>query len=291
MTTSSRDFSDISPTAKSLLLMKGYTDIPFAREAAELISLPGKYAPSLADKDIMFLIRMLHFENRYKSINQLMEGIPVKNILEVSSGFSFRGLHAVQDHDIHYIDTDLPEIIRAKKDLIHRFKNKKETQAGRLETLAMNALDAGQFAVVTGRFTGGPVVVVNEGLLMYLNDREKAELSSGILKLLRERGGYWITADIYLKMPQSFPAHKLGDSELEQIFQRNNVEQNKFDSFEAAEAFFNAQGLIIDKEADPGLNRPDYSDLIKEKMPPDFLNNPYSKFMIQKAWRLKPAGA
>jgi hypothetical protein len=31
-----RDFSSISPSAKWLLLLKGYTNIPFAREVAEM---------------------------------------------------------------------------------------------------------------------------------------------------------------------------------------------------------------------------------------------------------------
>lgn len=32
-----RDFNSISPSAKSLILMKGYTNIPFARQIAEII--------------------------------------------------------------------------------------------------------------------------------------------------------------------------------------------------------------------------------------------------------------
>ena len=32
-----RDYNTISPSAKSLLLMKGLTNIPFAKEAAQLL--------------------------------------------------------------------------------------------------------------------------------------------------------------------------------------------------------------------------------------------------------------
>jgi hypothetical protein len=40
-----RDFSSISPSARWLLLAKGYTNIPFARETAELLEYPNKYIP------------------------------------------------------------------------------------------------------------------------------------------------------------------------------------------------------------------------------------------------------
>jgi hypothetical protein len=93
-----RDYTTISPSAKSLLLMKGYTTIPYAREAAGLILFPGAYIPDYKNKDLTFWARTLHFEQRYASIDQLLEGLPVKNILELSSGFSFRGLKAVQQN-------------------------------------------------------------------------------------------------------------------------------------------------------------------------------------------------
>jgi hypothetical protein len=38
-----------------------------------------------------------------------------------------------------------------------------------LETLPLNALDEAQFAETVGRFPQGEIVIVNEGLLMYLN--------------------------------------------------------------------------------------------------------------------------
>src|ERR1700744_1462716 len=105
MQTNQRDYSSISPSAKALLLLKGLTDIPFAREAAEIMMAPEKYEPDFTLRDLQFWSRVLHFESRYKSVDQLMRDVPIKNILEISSGFSFRGLAAVQKDGIHYIDT------------------------------------------------------------------------------------------------------------------------------------------------------------------------------------------
>src|SRR5665213_2095041 len=111
-----RNYNTISPSARTLLLMKGLTDIPFARQAAELMMKPAKYFPDFSNKQFGFWARVAHFENRYLSIGPLLSELPVKNILELSSGFSFRGLELVKEKNVHYIDTDLPEIIEKKSD-------------------------------------------------------------------------------------------------------------------------------------------------------------------------------
>src|ERR1700749_1461383 len=90
----SRDYSTISPSAKSLLLMKGMTNIPYARQAAELIMYPGNYEPDYEAHPFGFWARLAHFEARYRSIDQLLAPFNITNILELSSGFSLRGLDA-----------------------------------------------------------------------------------------------------------------------------------------------------------------------------------------------------
>src|SRR5678815_5247001 len=122
-TTNQQDYSRISPSAKALLLMKGYTSIPFARKAAELIMHPEAYLPDPGKKDFGFWARVAHFESRYNSINLMLANQPVKNILELSSGFSFRGLELTRDNDIHYIDTDLPVVIDQKTILVKELKD------------------------------------------------------------------------------------------------------------------------------------------------------------------------
>jgi hypothetical protein len=91
-----RNFNTIRPSAKSVLLMKGHTDIPYARRAAELIMYPDKICPDFSNKNMAFWARVLHFEKRYRTIDQLLDDLPVKNILELSSGFSFRSLETIR---------------------------------------------------------------------------------------------------------------------------------------------------------------------------------------------------
>jgi hypothetical protein len=55
-----RDLSSISPSAIWLLLMKGYTNIPFAREVAELLEYPNKYIPDFKKRDFTFRASTIH---------------------------------------------------------------------------------------------------------------------------------------------------------------------------------------------------------------------------------------
>jgi hypothetical protein len=78
----------------------------------------------------------VHFENRYWSINRLLQQTDSTNILELSSGYSFRGLDLCNKNErIHYIDTDLPAVVKLKQDMIFRLHLDKEIK-GKFETAA-----------------------------------------------------------------------------------------------------------------------------------------------------------
>jgi O-methyltransferase involved in polyketide biosynthesis len=284
----SRDFSTISPSAKSLLLLKGATTIPFAREAAGLISAPEKYIPDFASKDIAFWATVFHFENRYWSIDQLLGALPVKNILELSSGFSFRGLDAIKQPGVHYIDTDLPNIITVKKDIITALQVIEQGAESKLETLPLNALDENSFTAITDRFADGPIVIVNEGLLVYLNNEEKEQLCSIIHKILSKHGGYWITADVYVKGGANSGKVKL-DGKLQHFFEQHHIEDNKFASFEAAENFFKKAGFVIDKEAQPDHSKLTSLKYLRESATPGQLSDMGNSGKAHATWQLKPA--
>jgi len=242
-----RNFNSISPSARSLMLLKGHTNIPYARQTAELLVSPDKYVPDLKSRDLTLWARVLHFENRYMSIDQLIEDLSIKNILELSSGFSFRGLEITGKRKVHYVDTDLREVIDIKKAFVSELQ-KSPVREGILELISLNVLDENQFRDVGALFNDGEIIILNEGLLMYLDMDEKEKLCRTIHSLLEERGGYWITADVYIKNQQG----KLNltiDDRTKDFFLKHNIEDNKFLSFEEAEKFFNRMGFIIDRKA------------------------------------------
>lgn len=239
---SEKNYNSISPSAKSLLLLKGCTNIPFAREVAGLMTYPEPYHPPVESRDFSFWARVVHFENRYWSIDQLLNGYEVNNILELSSGYSFRGLDLVNRKPVHYIDTDLDEVVSLKREFIGSLKTADSNIKGLLEILPLNALNEKQFKETVNRFPEGPVLILNEGLLMYLNDGEKKSLCKLIYQTLKERGGCWITADIYIKRPLA--GHLIDQTEAEKrFFEQHRIEENKFESFEAAETFFKDAGF------------------------------------------------
>src|SRR5579859_573401 len=274
-----RNFSTISPSAYSLLLMKGLTAIPFARQAAELLIAPTPYTPDLDNRQPLFWGRLLHFENRYWSINQLMAGLPITNILELSSGFSFRGLALSREKPMFYIDTDLPELIATKQKFVEAFESgpnlapiqpssesnlgatdqppaspniaatdqPNPTAApqppGHYELQPLNVLDEPAFDAIIDRFPPGELLIVNEGLLMYLDEDEKQRLCRIIHRTLQRRGGYWITADIYIQKELDPALIDSGDS-LHQFLKQHKVEEKKFRDFESAAEFFTRMGFI-----------------------------------------------
>lgn len=243
-------FDSISPSAKSLLLTKALTTIPFAKEAAELICGDNsiQYAQEKLSS-IGFLLRLIHFEKRYWSVDKGLTEIGIKNILEFSSGFSFRGLSMCKDPMVYYIDTDLPQIIESKKiivqELTKRFCN---YPADNLFLQALNVLDEDAFAEVIKRFPTGPVAIVNEGLLVYLDEGQKRKLCAIIYKLLSERGGYWVTADIYRKKEMQDAITDFYDEQGKRFLAEHQVEENKFETFKAAEVFFKNCGFDIYKK-------------------------------------------
>jgi O-methyltransferase involved in polyketide biosynthesis len=244
-------FDSISPSAKSLMLTKALTTIPFAKEAIELIwsgNLPQFAQERLSSID--FILRLIHFETRYWSIDEALSEIGIKNILEFSSGYSFRGLSLCKNPEISYIDTDLPQLMEGKKRLVRELIRRYCTYSlDNLILQELNVLDEESFIEILHLFPPGPIALVNEGLLVYLDEEQKRKLCTIIHKILSDRGGYWITADIYRKKDEhSAITIDIFDEQGMEFLAKHHVEDNKFESFESAENFFRNCGFEIYKK-------------------------------------------
>jgi O-methyltransferase involved in polyketide biosynthesis len=282
-----KDYSSISPSAKSLLLMKGYTNIPYARETAAMMKGSEVFDLSFDEQDFWFWIRVMHFESRYWSIDQLLREVKGGNILELSSGYSFRGLDlCARDANVHYIDTDLPEVVAVKRDMMTRLGLGKDLQ-GRLELLPLNAMDPAAFSVVVGQFESGPVTIVNEGLLMYLNLKEKIRLCKTIRQALGQHGGCWITADIYVRRSAKTIASLPQTDSEKAFFEQHHIEENKFDDYEAARAFFQAQGFELVREAAPDYEKLSVMPRLLQVLPEEARNSKEPPPRIQATWMLR----
>ena len=283
---SKRDYSSISPSARQLLLLKGFGDIPFAKEAAQLMLHPKIYINNLDNMDFQFKARLLHFEARYRSIDELLEGLSINNVLELSSGFSFRGLDLIQKRSVNYIDTDLPEVIEPKKQFIEALTPPNNIALGNLKTLPLNALEEQQFNETVKLFPPGEVAILTEGLLMYLNPEEKQKLFGIIRSILKQRGGYWIVADVYMRKEIDLRYAMVNDN-LQGFYAAHNIEENKFESFAEAEKLFNEAGLVIDKAADNDFSKLSGYQSFLGAADAEHIGNVKSASQIRTTWRLK----
>jgi len=279
-----REFTSVSPSARWMMNWKGYTMIPYARKVAEMLEYPQPYIPDFNKRDFTFWASTLGLESRYLSIDQLLNELDIPNILELSAGYSFRSLHFARQKGVYYIDTDLPEVIATKKEFLHCLPEGTNT-IGKLELLPLDALNAELFFEIVSHFPPGEVIIVNEGLLGYLKPHEKEKLCATIHAVLTERGGYWITGDIFLNHKN----RKLGlryNKEISEFNELHQTDQNNFESFTEAQKFFNRMGFVVDKEA-----KLKYSDLsafsyLKKSMTlRDFIKVKLSG-RIQATWRL-----
>ena len=239
----SRDYSSISPSALSLLLMKAQSEIPYAKEAATVLwgdTAPSELSDALAEENARRRLR--HFVSRYRSLDQLLGESGCANVLELGAGLSFRGLELARTTSAFYIDTDLPDIVALKSDLIAKLPA--QPSRGTLRLQVLNALDAAAFEATVSELPAGPVAIANEGLLVYLDEREKAQLAANVRAALRARGGVWLTADVYIQNPGgSAPNVSYGRSR--EFLDKHRVEQNKFADWAAAERFFTDHGFSI----------------------------------------------
>jgi O-methyltransferase involved in polyketide biosynthesis len=246
-----RDYSTISPSAKALLLLKAQTDLPFARHAAELLFGAESHAPST--NDLTAQIRRAHFVDRARSLDAALATELSRqrhSVLEIASGFSFRGLAMTARDALVYFDTDLLATATAKSALVAQLHP--APLEGVLRVVPLNALDREAFRNLLQEIPRGPVAIVHEGLLMYLDEREKALLAETIREALRARGGVWITADVYIRGEEG----PFRDERWKTFLKEHRVEENKFADWKAAEAFFETSGFAIESRLAPTPDGP-----------------------------------
>lgn len=267
--------------------MRGRTDIPFAREVAKLIDPSAGLEADYGENNMNFWGRTLHFEMRYKGIDLLLNELAINNVLELSSGYSFRGLDLCIKKPVHYIDTDLPDMVEKKRALLDKLKGSVHLE-GNLELLPLNALDEDAFQEVVNKFPAGELAIVNEGLLMYLDMKEKEKLCRIIRKVLEKRGGYWISGDIYLKTaPNNIDIGV--DDKMKKFFEEHNIERNRFSSFEEAEDLFRRTGFVIDKEVDVPMNIISSFPQVMKYATQEAIDKFKAIGKMHATWRLKPA--
>src|SRR5690606_32467068 len=130
---------------------------------------------------------VLHFEMRYRSLDYFLEKTAAPTVLELSAGFSLRGLDYARKHpDASYIDTDLPAIISQKSEMLRIMQ---QAIPQNLQLQPLDVLHAESYPESSSELT-----IINEGLLLYFDDSAKMQILQHIRRLLERQGGTWTTA-------------------------------------------------------------------------------------------------
>lgn len=235
----------VSPTAWVIAYRRTFTDIPYSQNIFKELK---KIRGSMGNEDIPDEFKTPEIapqiEARYKLINKFVRESGITQIFELAAGLSPRGLDMTNNPNINYVESDLQDILSQKKIIINAITN----QRSNLHFEPVNALDESTWQNVISHFDQEkPIVVINEGLLRYLNFDQKAIVARNIYTLLKKYGGLWITPDITLKKIVQIE-NKITSGKVQKVLQTTgvNIDTNCFENIGDAKKFFENLGFSIE---------------------------------------------
>ncbi len=235
----------ISPTAKMVAYLRTFSDIPYAKEISDLSGSEAVFNEIVGDQREQMIKFAPMLEARFKVVSKIIEQHGLKNVVEVASGVSSRGLSMTEDPSINYLATDLPTILEEKRKIINQIIGT-ETKRPNLALEPLNILHTGELKRLAGHFIG-PVAVIHEGLLNYLTREEKLEAAKNVHDLLATSGGAWITPDFSLRtdMERILSVNEFMRSILEKIsgLTERNLDTNTFTDQADVDRFFAEAGF------------------------------------------------
>jgi O-methyltransferase involved in polyketide biosynthesis len=235
----------ISYTAIAVAYARTFSDIPYSKEISDICD-----ASNLTEENAKVHHDLApYFEARFKGLTNLIKKSGIKNILEVASGVDPRGLiMAEEDPEVTFMETDLPDMLRQKRNVLDELCKQAKIQLPKnLHFAELNVLDEVAFRTALEGFPSGPIAIGNEGLLAYFNREEKQKMAEIIHDILVERGGVWVTPDIFTvadlkKTVTDDKKHEVAMEELKTRTQRK-YESNAFIDVDDAKKFFTDLGF------------------------------------------------
>jgi O-methyltransferase involved in polyketide biosynthesis len=247
-------YDKISPTAKLVADVRRFSDIPYAMPMAEHIETAHIFQQLLdGEKPAPELLQFFapYAEARYKSLKQGILRAKVRQVVELASGFSFRGVAMAEDPDLLYVETDLPEMHELRTRL-RRDMEKDGSLPRRANALfePLDVTDDGQWESVEAHLRPGePVAIVHEGLFQYFAMAEKEAVAKKIARLLKKQGGVWLTPDLEASrgMSPETPLHPQFAKFIAAIAKHTSRDLigNTFRSHEEAVSFFTRLGFRV----------------------------------------------
>lgn len=227
-------FDSISPTAILTSYPRSFTDILYEKEIYKWLS-------DNCSEDVK-LNKMLapEIEARYKLTNKILDNLEIKQVLELASGYSSRGI-IYSKKNYSYVELDLEEVSKNKKRLLNDIGGTNNN----LHIISGNALKYDDFIKSDKYFDSKKeLAIINEGLLRYLTFDEKKIVGENIYNYLKKYGGVWITCDVTPKRFIQKQDEVMPDlnNNLNTITSRNDL-KDRFDDVEHIKSFFGEIGF------------------------------------------------
>ena len=122
-----------------------------------------------------------------------MRAAGCRQVLELAAGLSPRGAVASDDPALRYVEVDLPPMIAHKRALLERSERGREVAAR--PNLVLVGADVAELDIAA-QLAPGPVLVIAEGLLMYLDAAAQTALWTRLADVIRARPGSALVFDL-----------------------------------------------------------------------------------------------
>jgi O-methyltransferase involved in polyketide biosynthesis len=181
-------FELVSPTAKVVSYLRDSQDsLPFAKRLTchdEAQQILGKLG--IRDSKVLAKLSLL-FRARYQTINRMLQKNRFRQVMEIASGISPRGLHWSREHPgTVYLESDLPMLMRMKaKAMRDSIFEDTVSRRGVLHCCGVDALDLSSIEHAL-EYTDpqARLALITEGLLLYFNEKEMKKFLSNMQSVL-----------------------------------------------------------------------------------------------------------
>lgn len=246
---SSYDYEKISVTAKLTAFLRTFSDIPYSQELSDKSNAKEETATLRVGKEEQMNYRAPQFEARYKLVTSIIEDLGIKQVLEIASGLSARGLVLTRDSDVKYIETDLASIIKEKEAIAKSILiDEGEVSRSNLIFQVASAFNPDELKNALALFSKDTVAIVSEGLLTYLNREELERLSASLHEILSKHDGLWITdipTNAFTKSLSQQGIWDTGKGSGDMEKQLNRPIKFLFETSEDVKDFFESHGFTV----------------------------------------------
>lgn len=237
MNINDKDYEQISPTAIIASYPRIFTDIPYEKDIYNWLE-------KHCNTEVALYKNMApEMEARYKLINKILNKYNIRQVLELASGYSSRGL-IYSKKGYKYIEMDLKNVSQNKKKILESIE---ESVPSNLNIIGGNVLKKDDFDKCKKYLKeNNPVAIINEGLLRYLTFEEKRIVAENIYYILSKYNGIWITSDVTPKkfLKSQNDALKDFNKNVSILTSRNNL-NDRFEDINHVKEFFGEIGFEI----------------------------------------------